>query len=39
MFALIAGDGSFNVVKANGRIVGNVRPSSRGERMIVASMS
>ena len=39
MFALIAGDGSFNVVKSNGRIVRNVQPASRGERVIGASMS
>ena len=28
MFALIAGDGSFNVVKSNGRIVRNVQPAT-----------
>ena len=39
MFALIAGDGSFNVFKANGRIVRNVRTSSRSERVIGASIS
>ena len=39
MFALIAGDGSFNVVKSNGRIVRNVQPASRRERVIGASMS
>ena len=33
MFALIAGDGSFNVVKSNGRIVRNVQPARRGERV------
>ena len=39
MFALIAGDGSFNVFKANGRIIRNVRTSSRSERVIGALMS
>lgn len=38
MFALIAGDGSFNVVKSNGRIVRNVQPASPGERVIGASI-